>query len=57
MSRRKFHRHRILDFAVSEYTMKKLFAEAIERVLDPFAFDKINADADDAHLRAAPAVL
>jgi hypothetical protein len=49
MTRRKFHRHRIFDFALGENAPEKFFAEAIERALDPRALDEIHPDAENAH--------
>src|SRR5437762_7863834 len=34
MTRRKFHRHRILDLAIGKDTMKKPVAEAVDRMLN-----------------------
>jgi hypothetical protein len=49
MARRKFHRHRILNFAIGENAMKKAFAEAVDRVLDARAFHQVNTNAEHTH--------
>src|SRR2546422_11211309 len=49
MSRGKFHRHRILNFAICEDAMKKTVAKTIERMLNARAFNEINTDADHTH--------
>src|SRR5689334_17799257 len=50
MTRWKFHRHGIFDFAFGENAMEKSFAEAIERMLNARAFHQIDTDTDDTHL-------
>jgi hypothetical protein len=50
MARGKFHRHRILNFAISENAMKKAFAEAVDRVLDARAFHQVDTNAEHIHL-------
>jgi hypothetical protein len=54
MARRKFHRHRILNFAIGENAMKKAFAEAVDRVLDARAFHQVDTNAEHAHLEHEP---
>src|SRR6266852_852701 len=51
MSRRKFQRQRVLDLALRENAREKFFAEEIERMLDARAFDQIDANAEQAHVR------
>jgi hypothetical protein len=53
MTRRKFHRHRIFDFALGKNAAQEFFAEAIKRPLNARAFHQIDADADHAHVRGA----
>jgi hypothetical protein len=49
MARRKFHRHRIFDFAVGENTMEKSIPETVDRMLDARTLDKIDSDAEHTH--------
>jgi hypothetical protein len=53
MASGKFHRHGILNFVFGENAMEKTFTEAVDRVLNPRAFHQIDADSEDAHVRAA----
>lgn len=49
MASGKFHRHRILNFAIGENAMKKAFAKTIDRVLDARAFHQVDANAEHTH--------
>src|SRR5438552_10489841 len=48
MTRGKFHRHGIFNFAFGEDAMKKAIAEATARMLNARAFDKIDTNAEYA---------
>src|SRR4029450_3412311 len=49
MAFRKFHRHRILNFAIRENAMEEPISESLHGMLNARAFDHIHANADDAH--------
>ena len=51
MPRRKFHRHRIFNFAVGKNTTEEFFTETIERMLNSRALHQIDADAKHTHVR------
>ena len=44
MARRKLHRHRIFDFAISKNAPKKPIAKSIQRMLDSRTLNQINTD-------------
>src|SRR5438132_8975509 len=53
MARRKFHRHRIFNFALGKNAAEKFFAEAIERMLNARELHQIDADAEHTHVPGA----
>jgi hypothetical protein len=50
MARWKFHRHRILNFAIGKNAMQKAISEPINGPLNTRALDKIHTDPQNAHL-------
>src|SRR5690349_14003217 len=51
MSRREFHRHRILNLAIGKNSVEKTIAESIDGALNAGAFDKIDTSTNHAHLK------
>src|SRR4030081_2540029 len=49
MSRGKFHRHRVFDFATGKDAMEKFLAEAVERTFNARTLDKVDTNPEHAH--------
>jgi hypothetical protein len=50
MARREFHRHGILNLTIRKNAMQKAVPESVNGTLNALALDKIDTDADYAHL-------
>ena len=51
MALRKFHRHRIFNLTISKNAAQKTISKSIDGTPNTHAFDKIYADAENAHWR------